>query len=148
MTNWYTENALYAYLKQEKPNLLAYAGWIAGHLQKAFDKGRQIGAAEPDLRNADELKRLGTAVTAMVAWFDAEKADTGTFWDKAELCKYAEWAARKAIGQDVGEFEGIPRLFLVHTNAAGEIPQAPEKHTPTGASGGAAGSGDSDRATS
>ena len=126
MTNWYTEQEVYRWLKAEKPNLLAYAGWITEHLQKAFKKGEQIGGAEPELRNADELRRLGTAVTAMVAWFDAEKADTGTFWDKADLCKYAEWAARKAIGQDVGDFEGIPRLFLVHTNAAGEIPKSAE----------------------
>lgn len=73
-----------------------------------------------------EMKLLQKAATAMVAWFDAEKKDTGTFWEKADLCKYAEWAARKALGQDVGEFEGIPRLFLVHTNAAGEIPKPVE----------------------
>ena len=53
------------------------------------------------------------AVEAMVLWFDAENDDLGTFHDKMDLCKYAEWCARRALGQEVGEFEGVPRLVLV-----------------------------------
>jgi hypothetical protein len=55
---------------------------------------------------------LRDAVTAIVAWFDAEDQNTGTFWDRCDLCKYAEWAARRALGQDVGEYKGIPRLVI------------------------------------
>lgn len=52
------------------------------------------------------------AVEAMVRWFDAERDNLGTFHDKMDLCKYAEWAARKALGEDVGEFKGVPRLLI------------------------------------
>ena len=46
--DWYTERAMHAYLKREKPNLLAYAGWITEQLQAAFLKGKQIGQGEQD----------------------------------------------------------------------------------------------------
>lgn len=60
-----------------------------------------------------ENAKLLEACKAMVLWFDAEDKNLGTFHDKMDLCKYAEWAARKALGQEVGEFEGVPKLVLV-----------------------------------
>jgi hypothetical protein len=53
------------------------------------------------------------ACEAMVLWFEAEDQNLGTFHDRMNLCKYAEWAARKALGQDVGEFKGVPQLVLM-----------------------------------
>jgi len=55
------------------------------------------------------------AVEACVQWFDAEDKYLGTFHDRMDLCCYAEWACRKALGQDVGEFKGVPRI-LITTN--------------------------------
>jgi len=64
------------------------------------------------------------ATIAMVAWFDNENAplkkdiygsrsSTKAFYERMDLCKYAEWCARKALGQPVPEeFEGVPRLVL------------------------------------
>lgn len=55
------------------------------------------------------------ACRAMVNWFDGEmlSGDERMDWrDLYDLCKYAEWCARKALGQDVGEFEGCPRLVI------------------------------------
>jgi len=60
------------------------------------------------------------AVIAMVAWFDNENAplkkdrsSTEAFHERMDLCAYAEWCSRKALGQPVSEeFEGVPRLVL------------------------------------
>jgi len=52
------------------------------------------------------------AVEACVQWFDAEDKYLGTFHDRMDLCCYAEWACRKALGQDVGEFKGVPRILI------------------------------------
>ncbi len=52
------------------------------------------------------------ALTAMIAWFDAESKSLGSFYDRMELCNYAEWAARKSIGQDVGDYKGVPQLIF------------------------------------
>ena len=52
------------------------------------------------------------AIEACLAWFEAEDKNLGTFHDKMDLCAYAEWALRKASGQDVGEFKGVPKLIL------------------------------------
>ena len=51
---WYTEQAIYAWLKQEKPNLLAYSDWLTGHLQAAFNKGQQVGQGT----RANEIEQL------------------------------------------------------------------------------------------
>jgi hypothetical protein len=59
-----------------------------------------------------QVKLLREAAESMVAWFDAEDKNLGSFHDRMDLCKHAEWTARKALGQDVGEFEGVPRLIL------------------------------------
>lgn len=64
------------------------------------------------------------AVIAMVAWFDNEnnslkkdkygsRSTTKAFYERMDCCAYAEWCARKALGQSVSEeFEGVPRLTL------------------------------------
>lgn len=52
------------------------------------------------------------AITAIVQWFDAERMNLGSFHDRMELCNYAEWLARKAAGQDVGEYHGIPKITI------------------------------------
>lgn len=59
-----------------------------------------------------ENDRLLTAVEAMVRWFVAEDQHLGTFHDRMDLCAFTEWTARKALGQEVGEFKGVPRLIL------------------------------------
>jgi hypothetical protein len=65
------------------------------------------------------VEAMEAAVKAMVRWFDAEDQNMGSFHDRMDLCKYAEWAARRALGEDVGEFEGVPRL-IISTNGAAE----------------------------
>jgi hypothetical protein len=57
---------------------------------------------------ADLLK----AVEANVQWHDVESGYLGTFHDRMDLCCYSEWASRKALGQDVGEFKGVPQLII------------------------------------
>lgn len=52
------------------------------------------------------------ALEAVVAWFDAEDQHTGSFHDKMELCNYAEWVSRKALGQEVGEYVPVPKLLI------------------------------------
>ncbi len=54
---------------------------------------------------------LREAVEASVQWFEAEDKHLGTFHDRMDMCNYAEWISRKALGQDVGKFEGVPRLI-------------------------------------
>lgn len=71
------------------------------------EKGKQMSV--PDDIQAELLL---AAAEAMVRWFDAEDGNLGTFHGRMDLCKYAEWTARKALGQEVGEFEGVPRLVL------------------------------------
>ncbi len=61
---------------------------------------------------AKHLVELRQAAEAMVLWFDAEGKNLGTFHQKMDLCKYSEWCARKALGQEVGEFEGVPQLVI------------------------------------
>lgn len=65
----------------------------------------------------DEIERLQAAIAAQIRWFNAERDGLGTFHDRMDLCKYSEWAARKAMGEDVGEFEGVPRLIITVTDA-------------------------------
>ncbi len=67
----------------------------------------------------DKTELLEQAAIAMVTWFDAEdRKIAASFNDKMDYCKYAEYCARKALGQDVtefekdGEFVGVPRLVL------------------------------------
>ena len=55
---------------------------------------------------------LQEAAEAMLRWFEAEDKHLGTFHDRMDLCQYVEWASRKALGEDVGEFEGVPRLII------------------------------------
>ena len=64
----------------------------------------------------EPIGRLREACKAMVAWFDAENKHLGTFRDRMDLCKYTEWTARRALGQDVWEFAGVPRLLLQIAN--------------------------------
>jgi len=59
-----------------------------------------------------ENPSLKDAVEANIAWFNAENNNLGSFNDRMDLCKYSEWASRKAIGQDIGEFQCVPRLIL------------------------------------
>lgn len=63
----------------------------------------------------DEPTKLETfqwAAEAVVRWFDAEAHNLGSFHDKMDLCKFAEWATRKALGEDNGDFVGVPRLVI------------------------------------
>jgi len=52
------------------------------------------------------------AVLFQVAWFNAENCNLGSFQDKMELCKLTEYYSRKALGEDVGEYKGVPRISL------------------------------------
>ena len=66
-----------------------------------------------------QVTLLREAAESMVAWFDAEDKNLGSFHDRMDLCKHAEWTARKALGQNVGEFEGVPRLILTMSRREG-----------------------------
>ena len=66
----------------------------------------------PPAATCDGAANLEAAVEAAVRWFDAEDESLGTFHDRMDLCCYAEWAARKSLGQDVGDFQGVPRLLI------------------------------------
>jgi len=68
-----------------------------------------------------KLEKANIAIDAMLKWFNAEDNFLGSFNDRMDLCKYAEWAAKKANGQDVGEFEGVPRLVLVTRDTLSQI---------------------------
>ena len=52
------------------------------------------------------------AAEACIAWFDAESKGLGTFHQRMDLCKYSEWACRKANGEDLEEFKGVPQIIL------------------------------------
>jgi len=78
-------------------------------MRMAFDF---IKANFPPAAMCDGAADLEAAVEAAVLWFDAEDEYLGTFHDRMDLCCYAEWAARKAIGQDAGDFKGVPRLLI------------------------------------
>jgi hypothetical protein len=71
---------------------------------------------------AKAIHDLTAASEAMVRWFDAEEENPGTFWDRVDLCKYTEWIARKALGQEVGDYAGVPKLIITcrHQSEGGE----------------------------
>lgn len=50
----------------------------------------------------------------MVAWFEAESEPnkTTTFDERVELCNYAEWCARRALGLAAETYEGIPHIGI------------------------------------
>lgn len=52
------------------------------------------------------------AIDACIAWFDAEEKHLGSPHYRMELCNYSEWACRKVAGQNVGDYEGVPRLVI------------------------------------
>lgn len=56
------------------------------------------------------------AIKACIAWFDAESKNIGSSRFKMDLCHYSEWACRKSMGQDVGEYKGLPRITLTIDN--------------------------------
>ncbi len=60
----------------------------------------------------EQFKLLKEAAEAVLIWFDAEDKGLGSFHDRMDLCHYAEWATRTALGQDMGAFKGVPRLVL------------------------------------
>ena len=86
-------------------------------VRRAFDKIEAEFPAAEVCRAAPDLLK---AVEANVSWFEAEDKHLGTFHDRMDMCSYAEWASRKAIGQDVGEFKGVPRLILTRSGR-GEV---------------------------
>ena len=70
----------------------------------------------------DLLQKAGTeedlykkATMYMLAWFDAENLRGADFHQKMELCSLSEYYARKACGEDVGEYKGVPRMILTFT---------------------------------
>lgn len=106
----------------EQPELVGEYRKLVAYIEKLYsDRQFLAGAAK---RHLAEIGRLQAAGEAMVRWFDAEDQTLGSFHDRMDLCKYAEWAARRALGEDVGEFEGVPRL-IISTN--GEAAQAAER---------------------
>lgn len=87
-----------------------------GHLG-AFQHGMEtvfnlLEAEFPPAKDCKAAPLYKAAVEAMVLWFDAENQNLGSFHEKMDLCAYAEWTARRAMGQDVGDFKGVPRLVL------------------------------------
>ena len=74
-----------------------------------------IKAEFPPAEVCQATADLQEAAEASARWYEAEDKNLGTFHDRMDMCKYAEWASRKALGEDVGEFEGVPRLILTTT---------------------------------
>jgi len=53
------------------------------------------------------------AVKAYMMWHIAEDKNLGTFHAKMDLCSYAEWAGKKALGLPHDEiWRGVPRLEI------------------------------------
>jgi len=78
-------------------------------------KDASDAATEYAFRYHKSQERLALALEALeavVAWFDAEDQHTGSFHDKMELCNYAEWMSRKALGQNVDEYKPVPQIIL------------------------------------
>jgi hypothetical protein len=70
---------------------------------------KQISEVTVQLKSNPTLR---DAAEANLAWFEAEDYSLGSFNDRMDLCKYVEWACKKALGQEVGEFKGVPRFIL------------------------------------
>ena len=53
------------------------------------------------------------AVKAYMIWNLAEDKNLGTFQDKMDMCSYAEWAGKKALGLPHDkEWKGVPRIAI------------------------------------
>lgn len=50
--HWYSEPEVYQMLKRDAPTLLAHAKQITAWLQRAYDKGHQIGFGEGEHKQA------------------------------------------------------------------------------------------------
>ena len=62
---------------------------------------------------------LEQSAIALINWFEAEENHKlASFHERMDLCRYSEYCARKALGQDIskfeedGEFVGVPRMIL------------------------------------
>lgn len=65
------------------------------------------------------------AVKAYMLWQIAEDKNLGTFHAKMDLCSYAEWAGKKALGLPHDpEWKGVPRIVIT----MGEAPNAAVSH--------------------
>ena len=96
-------------------NQNALRSWSIYRLVKGQVDKYAVGSAETkeDAELWATAPGLRKACEAMVRWFDAENQTLGTFHDRMDLCKYAEWCTRRALGEDVGDFEGVPQLLLI-----------------------------------
>ena len=68
--------------------------------------------AEPEgfVPDYDELLE---AVRASAFWAEAEHQTLGSFYDRMDLCAYAEWCCGKALGRPHDdEFRGVPQIIL------------------------------------
>lgn len=63
------------------------------------------------LNQAAAVVALTEAAQANLAWHVAEELSIGSFQARMELCNYAQWLTRKALG-DLSDYEGVPRLLL------------------------------------
>jgi hypothetical protein len=53
------------------------------------------------------------ACIANAVWFFAENNSRGTFYDRMDMCSFAEWTTKKALGIECSKkWEGVPRLLL------------------------------------
>jgi hypothetical protein len=59
------------------------------------------------------------AVEASCIWAILEHDNLGTFYDRMDLCSYAEWCVDKALGlPHDDEWAGVPRLVLARKDAS------------------------------
>ncbi len=96
---------------------LSRSGKVCASQTLAFRVGMRmafnfIKAEFPPAEVCRSSADLQEAVEASAQWFEAEDKHLGTFHGRMDMCQYAEWASRKALGQDVGEFAGVPRLII------------------------------------
>ena len=53
------------------------------------------------------------AVRATCFWHEAEHQTLGTFYDRMDLCHYAEWCCDKALSRPhAEEWQGVPQIVL------------------------------------
>ncbi len=60
---WYLESEVYDLLKREKPLLLIHAAWLTEHLNRAFEKGRQIGRGEMEMTHEQQEREASIRAT-------------------------------------------------------------------------------------
>jgi hypothetical protein len=81
--------------------------------QNPVDEAEREAALAAPFGYAPSYADLLEAVKAYMLWHVAEDKNLGTFHAKMDLCSYAEWAGKKALGlPHAPEWKGVPRIAI------------------------------------